>query len=192
MGDQMFFNGSEPLVRTVVVGVFAYAALVFMLRVSGKRTLSKLNAFDLVVTVALGSTLASILTSSNVALAQGTLAFFVLIGLQYLLAYLSTRQTPFSGRVQGLVKSEPTLLVFRGRILAEALRRERLTESEVLAAIRSQGHGDSTEVDAVVLETDGTISVVTARERGSAIALATVDGYPDQGEKQPRENFQRE
>ena len=50
----MWFTGSEPLVRTVPTGVCAYAALILLLRVSGKQTLSKMNAFDLVVTVALG------------------------------------------------------------------------------------------------------------------------------------------
>ena len=52
----------------MVVGVLAYVALVFLLRISGKRTLSKMNAFDFVVTVALGSTLATILLSTAVVL----------------------------------------------------------------------------------------------------------------------------
>lgn len=55
----MLFQGWPGLARTAVVGSMAYAGLVLFLRISGKRTLSKLNAFDLVVTVALGSTLAA-------------------------------------------------------------------------------------------------------------------------------------
>ena len=53
----MLFQDWGGIVRTVVVGSLAYVTLVLFLRVSGKRTLAKLNAFDLVVTVALGSTL---------------------------------------------------------------------------------------------------------------------------------------
>lgn len=64
------------------MGVLAYVALVVLLRVSGKRTLSKMNAFDLVVTVALGSTLATVLMAKDVALAEGVFAFALLIGLQ--------------------------------------------------------------------------------------------------------------
>ncbi len=79
--DPMFFQNWSGLLRTVVVGVLAYVALVALLRVSGKRTLSKMNAFDFVVTVALGSTLATILLSKNVALAEGVVAFAVLISL---------------------------------------------------------------------------------------------------------------
>ena len=67
----MFFDGWAGLLRVLVVGALAYAALVLLLRVSGKRTLSKMNAFDLVVTVALGSTLATVLPSRDVALAEG-------------------------------------------------------------------------------------------------------------------------
>lgn len=92
--NQMFFNGWSHLIRTLVVGVLAYVALVLFLRISGKRTLSKLNAFDLVVTVALGSTLATILLNQDIAPAQGALAFLLLIGLQFIVAWLSV---PFAG-----------------------------------------------------------------------------------------------
>ena len=73
----MFFKGWEALGQTVIVGILAYVALVTLLRISGKRSLSKMNAFDLVVTVALGSTFATILLSKDVALAQGIVAFLV-------------------------------------------------------------------------------------------------------------------
>jgi uncharacterized membrane protein YcaP (DUF421 family) len=67
----MLFQGWSGLARTVLVGLLAYAGLVLFLRLSGQRTLSKLNAFDLAVTVALGSTLSTILPDENVALAGG-------------------------------------------------------------------------------------------------------------------------
>ncbi len=113
----MFFNSWTSLLRTVIVGILAYVGLVFALRVSGKRTLSKMNAFDLVVTVALGSTLATILLSKDVALAEGLLAFLVLICLQYAVAWLSVRSRKF----QQLVKARPTLLFYEGQFLQDAL-----------------------------------------------------------------------
>ena len=81
--EQFFFNDWQGLLRTLVVGVLAYITLVLFLRFSGKRTLSKMNAFDLVMTVALGSTLATVLLTESVALAEGALAFALLIGLQF-------------------------------------------------------------------------------------------------------------
>jgi uncharacterized membrane protein YcaP (DUF421 family) len=87
----MLFQNWTGLWRVLVVGALAYCALVFLLRVSGKRTLSKMNAFDFVVTVALGSTLAAVFLSKNVALAEGVLAFALLIGLQFVITWLSVR-----------------------------------------------------------------------------------------------------
>ncbi len=87
----MFFGSWYSLLRILVVGVLAYVALIVLLRVTGKRTLSKMNAFDLVVTVALGSTLATVLLSKDVALADGVVAFALLIGLQFIITWLSVR-----------------------------------------------------------------------------------------------------
>jgi uncharacterized membrane protein YcaP (DUF421 family) len=64
----VLFSSWADLGRVLVVGPLAYVSLVLFLRVSGKRTLTKLNAFDLVVTSALGSTLATILLSKSVSL----------------------------------------------------------------------------------------------------------------------------
>jgi uncharacterized membrane protein YcaP (DUF421 family) len=169
----MFFDSWAGLARTAIVGVVAYAALVVLLRVSGKRTLSKMNAFDLIVTVALGSTLATILLSRDVALAEGILALAVLIGLQYLIAALSVR----SPAVSRLVKSEPRLLLYQGRFLHRAMRDERVVEAEVLAAIRQQGIAALPAVEAVVLETDGSMTVVP-RADGSTDALDRLSHYP--------------
>ena len=159
----MFYDGWLGLIRVVVVGTCAYLALVLLLRVSGKRTLAKLNAFDFVVTVALGSTLATVLLSSTVALAEGVTALVLLVVLQYLVAWASVR----SGRVERLVKSEPTL-VYRDGFLPAAMRRERVSEGELLQAARGQGHRDLSGVRAVVLETDGTLSLLTQPVTGSS------------------------
>src|SRR4051794_21415099 len=98
----MFFSGWPDLWRVIAVGVMAYFSLVALLRISGKRTLSKMSAFDLVVTVALGSTLATVLISKDVTLAEGVTALALLIALQFIISWLAVR----SKRVEGLVKAE--------------------------------------------------------------------------------------
>ena len=170
----MFFDSWEGVWRVIVVGTAAYVALILILRFSGKRTLSKLNAFDLVVTVALGSTLSSVLLSESVALAEGVLALALLVLLQFLIAWLATRSRRFSD----LIKAEPTLLAHRGRFLEGMLRRERITRDEVLAAVRDQGLGGIEQTAAVVLETDGSISVVKSIPDGTG-ALAGVRPLED-------------
>jgi uncharacterized membrane protein YcaP (DUF421 family) len=166
--DRIFFNGWSGLARTLIVGVLAYAALLVFLRLSGKRTLSKMNAFDLVVTVALGSTLATTLLSKDVALAEGALAMALLIGLQFAVAWLSVR----SDKLGAVVKSQPALLLHRGEFLPQALRRERVNEPEVQQAIRAEGLTGPGDVEAVVLETDGSFSVIPRTESSSAARLA--------------------
>ncbi len=167
--EAIFFNGWSVLGRTLLIGVLAYVSLVFMLRVSGKRTLAKMNAFDLVVTVAIGSTLATIVLSKSVALAEGLLALALLIGMQFAISWSSTRM-PWLRRV---VTGEPRLLLRDGTMLDEALRDARVTREEVRAAVRSAGIGALGEVAAVVLETDGSFSVIAGQP---GAALSSLDG----------------
>ena len=166
MDERVVFNGWTGLFRVVIVGTLAYVALVLLLRISGKRTLSKMNAFDLVVTVALGSTLATVILSKDVALAEGVVAFALLVGLQFGITWLSVR----SSTISRLVKAEPTLLLYQGRFLLDQMRRTRVLEAEVRAAIREQGIATLAAVEAVVLETDGSFAVVQ-RTEGPATAL---------------------
>lgn len=168
----MFFDEWEGVIRTIVVGVLAYAILVAMLRVSGKRTLSKMNAFDLIVTVALGSTLATILLSNDVALAEGIAAFATLIILQFTVAWLSVR----SSVVQRVVKATPKLLFYQGQFIDEALAWERVTREEVYAAMRAQGIAALEKVGAVVLETDGSFTVLKHTEDVETSTLKYVSG----------------
>lgn len=169
------FNSWSSLGRTVVVALLAYAGLLLILRVSGKRTLSKMNAFDLVVTVALGSTLATIILSRDVALTDGLLAFALLVGMQFVITWLSVR----SSRVAQVVKGEPRLLFYRGQFLAEAMRHERVTEGEMRAAVRQQGVAELGQVGAIVLETDGSVTVVPdPGVAGERSALQGVAGFP--------------
>jgi uncharacterized membrane protein YcaP (DUF421 family) len=165
----MWFSPWSDLARILLVGAAAYVTLIVILRTSGKRTLAKLNAFDLVVTVALGSTLATIFLDKNVTWSQGGVALATLALLQFVVAALTTR---FGGRAA--VTSSPTLLVQRGQVLRPALRVQRVTEAEVWQAIRSSGVGDLAMVAAAVLETDGTISVITEQRAGSRSALRDV------------------
>jgi len=167
--EAIFFNGWSVLGRTLLIGVLAYVSLVFMLRVSGKRTLAKMNAFDLVVTVAIGSTLATIVLSKSVALAEGLLALALLIGMQFAISWSSTRM-PWLRRV---VTGEPRLLLRDGAMLDDALRDARVTREEVRAAVRSAGIGALGEVAAVVLETDGSFSVIAGQP---GAALSSLDG----------------
>jgi uncharacterized membrane protein YcaP (DUF421 family) len=163
----MFFDSWQGLLRVVVVGTLAYGAVIAILRISGKRTLAKMNAFDLVVTVALGSTLATIVLSKDVALLEGVVALGLLALLQCLIAVASVKWQ----WAERAAKSDARTLVSDGVIDLAALRAERVTREEILAAVRSAGFGDLDAIAAVVLETDGSFSVISKHQAGSGSAL---------------------
>ncbi len=168
----MWFDSWSDLLGVLLVGSAAYGSLMVVLRLSGKRTLSQLNAFDFVVTVSLGSTLATVLLSADTSWSEGVIALALLAGLQFLMAWISTR-LPWT---RSLFTARPAVLLQAGEIRHEALRKNRLTEAEVRQAVRMQGIGDISRVGAVVLETNGTLSVIPTGQYGNGSAMDEVRG----------------
>lgn len=185
------FDSWESLGRTTTTGLLAYVALVARLCVSGKRTLSKMNAFDFVVTIAFGSLLATITLSRTVPLVDGVLALALLVGAQYCVTWWSVR----SKRFQSAVKASPTLLLHHGRFLDQALRTQRVTREEVLAAIRGSGAASPHCVGAVVLETEGTLTVLRdlGDDDGTAAlrTVSNIDALPDREGTMPSPTIAR-
>lgn len=169
----MWYSSLDSILRVVLVGPVAYVLTVASIRLSGKRVLSKLNAFDLVVTVALGSLLATILTSSDLALATGLVGIVLLLALQVVVSLVTSR---FLGS-RTAVRAAPTLLVRDGELLQDAIASCRMTDAEVYQAVRSGGIGGLDQVAAVCLESDGSLSVVAASAAGDGRALAAVAGW---------------
>lgn len=166
----MFFDSWGSVARILIVGALAYLIMVAIVRVSGKRTLSQLNAFDLIVSVSMGSVLATTITSTDLTLVDGLVGFAVLAGMQYLVAWVSSKKP--SART--VITANPTVLVRDGELLHDEIADNRLVESEILQAIRANGTGDVAEVRAVVLETDGTLSVITDANFGDGSALRDI------------------
>jgi uncharacterized membrane protein YcaP (DUF421 family) len=171
--ENVFFDTWESLLRTALIALLCYLSLLFMLRIVGSRTLSQLNAFDLIVTVALGSTLATAILTKNVPLADGLLGFAMLIGLQWSISKLSIRFKAF----QNVIKTEPKLLYFKGKYLEKALRQCSISKEEILQVIRATGAARLEEADAVVLETNGKFSVIKKSKEDDKSALKDVEGF---------------
>ena len=171
--SEAIFDGLGGIGRMILFATMAYVSVVLILRISGKRTLSTLNAFDLIVTVALGSTLASAILSRSTPLAETLAAFATLVGLQWIVAWASVRFRT----VAKIVRSEPALLVHRGDILHGALKRERITEPELKTVIRQSAARTVENTASVILETDGSFSVIAedGADDGSDFADAGLD-----------------
>ncbi|APT91849.1 membrane protein [Corynebacterium phocae] len=167
----MWFDSWFDLSRIVIIGILSYITIMVILRLTGKRTLSQLNAFDFIITVALGSTMASIILSSDVSYSEGLLAMSLLAGLQLVVAWLSSRSKDF----RKTITSQPALLVKNGQVLPGAIKEHRLSEAGVRQAVRMSGVGGLDKVAAVVLEANGKISVITKDSAGDHWALQDVN-----------------
>ncbi len=166
--ENLFFDSWESLLRTTCLTFLGYFAMILLLRVSGKRTLSKMNAFDFIVTVALGSSLAALALNKNISLADGAAAAALFIFLQYCLTWLASRFKP----VKSIITNDPALIFYNGEFLHASMKKERITMEEVFSASRQQGFSDLDSVDMIVLETTGDVSIIEKKARGK---LSTVE-----------------
>lgn len=178
----------EALLRVALSALLSYLVVILVLRLTGKRTLSKWNAFDFIVTIALGSILASVIVSKNVPVMDGVVALASLVLLQYLITWFAVRL----GWLDRAIKSRPRLLLHRGHLDLEAMRHERVPEAEIYAALRGHGVTDLDEVEAVVLETDGSFSVLKRRPGKELTTLKDVIGHPEEGEHRSQAEAQAE
>ncbi|MGP4077348.1 DUF421 domain-containing protein [Halobacillus sp. K22] len=169
----MLFNGWSGIFRIIIMALTVYPALIFMLRISGKRTLSKMNMFDMVITVAIGSVVASIILSDKMTIAEGLTGLGMLILLQFVVTWLEVRSEGFTS----MIKGEPQLLLYQGHYMEKALKQERVKKDEIRQAIRADGLASVEEVEAVVLETDGTFSVIKHKPHDGQSSLKEVGGW---------------
>jgi len=153
--------------RVAVSAAGGYLAILVFVRIAGLRSFAKISAFDFAMTVAIGSILASVAVTSSASLADGVIAMGTLFSLQAAIAVGRRRLG-----LQTAVDNRPRLLVAQGRILDEQLAAARLTRADLIAKLRGAGVHRLADVDAVVLETTGDVSVLSG---GDPIAREMVD-----------------
>lgn len=135
-----------------------------------------MNAFDFIVTIALGSCLATIALNRNIKLAEGALVYFTLIGLQFIITWTSVRVK----KVKKIVSGQPVLLLHKGELLETTMKKERITIEEIYVAARTNGIGNLNEVEVIVLETTGDITVISklGGDKPRPDTMENVKGYP--------------
>ena len=142
----------EIVLRSVAV----FAFLWFLMRVIGKKELTQLSAFELVLLIVIGDLVQQGVTEEDMSvtgavLATGTIALLVVAS-----SYVGFRWR----RTEKVIEGMPVLVVSDGRLIPEAIRVERLTEEEVVSEARQAGIGDIADVRVGVLEPDGRFSFV--------------------------------
>jgi uncharacterized membrane protein YcaP (DUF421 family) len=138
--------------KTAVIYLF----LILGLRVLGKRELGQMSLYDLVMIIVLGNAVQNAMINNDNTLVGGLVAATVLLVMNRLFNVLSFH----SKRIEHLMVGEPVLIVSHGALLPGPMKRQGITEEQVMAALREHGMDELAKVHMAVLEVDGTISVV--------------------------------
>lgn len=147
----------DTIIRGLVLGPLTLAWITLTARIVGLRTFSKMTAYDFVATIATGSLLAQAAGATDWSgFIQSTLAVFVILGVQRVIAAIRFRSNIF----REAIENEPILLMSRGTFHRKSMKSVRVAEADIMAKIRQANVKDLEQVEAVVLETTGDISVI--------------------------------
>lgn len=149
------FEMQQPWWELVVRAAVVYAALLAMVRVSGKRTVGQFTPFDLVVVMLLSEAVSNALNGGDPSLAGGLLGAATLVGLDVLVSVATSR----SRRIDALVQGRAVLVGRDGVIYRDVLARERVPASDVERALRAADCALH-DMRLAVLEADGNISIL--------------------------------
>jgi uncharacterized membrane protein YcaP (DUF421 family) len=147
---------NESVLTILLRSGLVYVAVLVGLRLSGKRELGQLTVLDFVVLLLIANAVQNAMVGPDTSVVGGLLAGATLLGLNGLLSYLRVR----SPRLRRALVGSPTVLVMHGEMQVAAMRREGIDDDMLTAVLREHGLPDVSEVELVVLETDGAISVV--------------------------------
>ena len=146
--------------ETVIRGAVVFIVLLVIIRLSGRRTLAQMTAFDLVLVLIVAETTQQALLGDDFSIVNAVILIITLFSLDILLSYFKEH----SPRAERLLDGVPTVLISLGKPDARALKRARVAIEDVLESARAQ-HGIERldQIKFAVLEVGGDISIVPAQ-----------------------------
>ncbi len=153
------FHLQLPLLEKIVRPAMVYIVLLLLLRLFGKRELAQLNPGDLVVLLCLSNTVQNAIIGNDNSVSGGVVGALSLLATNW----LAVRFLYNMPRINQALEGKETVLIRDGQMDRDALRRETLTEIELLSVIHKQGMDDLTDVEKCVLEPNGTFYVEAKR-----------------------------
>lgn len=170
--NEWLMTDPTHMVWVILSAVVFSAAVLVAVRVLGLRSFSKMSSYDFVMTVAVGSLMASTLAAATPSLVQGLVGLAALFALQFAVARLRLA----SGTVKNVLDNEPMLLMENGRMLEENMRATSVTREDLLAKLREANVLQLEEIRAVVLETTGDVSVLHGPQDGATLDAVLLEG----------------
>lgn len=156
----------------VLSGTVTYGAILAYTRIVGLRSFSKISAADFAMTIAVGSLFASTMSGSTPTLSVGLVAIATLFGGQWLVAFLRRS----SSTVGQIVDNQPILLMSKGRMLEDNMRKSNVTRADIYGKLREANAINLDEVLAVIFETTGDISVLHSKDPDAKLAPELLEG----------------
>jgi len=152
---ESMFHLHVPLLEKIVRPVMVYLCLILFLRLFGKRELAQLNPFDLVVLLSLSNTVQNAIIGDDNSVSGGVIGAFSLLAINWLLMRFLYRYPKVNAAIEG----SKTVLIKHGKADVQAMKKEGLTERELLSVLHKQGLDTVSEVERCVLEPNGTFYV---------------------------------
>jgi uncharacterized membrane protein YcaP (DUF421 family) len=149
------WNLALPWWEFVVRALIVYLFLIGLLRLTGRRQVGQLAPFDLVLLLVLSNAVQNSMNGGDNSLLGGAISAVTLVAANWLVSYLTFR----SKRLQRVIEGRPQIIVHNGHVYRDVMEREKLTQSELDAALRQAGCGCVDDVHFAVLENNGQISV---------------------------------
>lgn len=169
--DPIFFDGWGSLLSILISAPFVYVLVIVAVRIAGKRSMSQLNNFDWVVTVAMGAVAALSIVLASVTVLDAAVAIGTLLLLQIVTTYATSR----SRRAEQIIKADAAFLVVDGQFLTDQLAAHRLSEGDIRSVLREGGYTSLSQIRWVVLEADARISIIPNSDKNlTADTLADV------------------
>lgn len=165
------FHLPVPILEKILRPVVVYIFLVACLRIFGKRELAQLNPFDLVVLLTLSNAVQNAIIGEDNSITGGVIGAFSLLAINWIVVRLLFRHASVNKALEGT----ETVLIEKGRVDQQALKRETLSEMELMTAIRRQGLSDFSEVEKCVLEPNGTFYIEATKPSRDEVHVASLE-----------------
>ncbi|SES72726.1 DUF421 domain-containing protein [Anaerobranca gottschalkii] len=143
--------------RTVIL----YLAVLFMMRLMGKREIGQLSLFDLVVAIMIAELAAIPMEDTSIPLHMGLLPIATLVAAEIVLSYISLK----SQKARAFIEGTPSIIIERGRILSDEMKKLRYSMTDLISQLREKDVANIEDVEYAILETNGKLSVILKSDR---------------------------
>lgn len=151
---------SLPWTHLVLRGGVVYIAILFLLRLSGKRQVGQMGVGEFVAILLISNAVQNSMNGGDNSITGGLILAAVILALSYLTEFLAFKSKKWEALIQG----RPRLLIHQGQLLRQNLEKELISPHELGTMLRKQGIQNVTDIHEAVLESDGSISVIRSGE----------------------------